>query len=505
MSKLVSIGFSSVSVLFLGASLCFSEAPDASIAPIAAEQNRRERVEQGLIPYAPVTGFPKWSIKDRMSHYGVAGASITVIHDFKIDWTQGYGISDVNSMDRVTDVTMFNAGSISKLAMACIAIKLAENGTVDLDRPINQYLRSWTLDENEFTKQVPVTLRMLLSHTARTSQYSYYGFEPNLDSYPTIPHILSGIEGTENQKVVVTGVPDKSFQYSGGGSLIAQLAMMDATGESMESLALSSLFRPLSMANSTFEQPVPERFHKQLSWGYSKAAWYRGKPKVYPQQAAAGLTTTSSDLAKMMVELQLALAGRSRWLRQDSAKAMLTPVTQMSFGLYREEMALGPIIKQLHNNQTDQGKYIMFDGVNAGFLAYAIANQVDGNGVVVMLNSGDNQTGLGPEIIRAVAEVYGWKHYLPEPIQPIELTAAELDAYVGSYANGDQKFTITREGKYLACSFDGASKSYCFPVARDQVIFDFVRLECAVERSSDGKVQAFSSQWVPHPYRRVAN
>lgn len=154
-------------------------------------QERITQVENNLIPYVPVKGFDGWNILDRMNYYKVPGLSIAVIKDYKIDWAKGYGLADTIQKTKVTTETMFSAGSISKFLLAVTALKLVEEGKIGLDSPINDFLTSWKITENDYTKKTPITLRMLLSHSAGTSQTSYFGFTPT-EPLPTIVEVLSG-------------------------------------------------------------------------------------------------------------------------------------------------------------------------------------------------------------------------------------------------------------------------------------------------------------------------
>ena len=191
----------------------------------SASVKRAKEVENNLIPFVPVKGFKSWNIVERMKYYNVQGVSIAVIKDFKVDWAKGYGLADTGKNMPVTTSTMFSAGSISKFVAAATAFSLVQDGKMELDAPINNYLTSWKITENDFTKQTPVTLRMLLSHTAGTSQSSYFGFTPDIKPLPTIVEILSGSASSESRPVVVNSEPKKEFRYSGGGSIVAQLAI----------------------------------------------------------------------------------------------------------------------------------------------------------------------------------------------------------------------------------------------------------------------------------------
>lgn len=484
-------------ILFLFVSLC-AFAQDEEV------QARMEEVENNLIPYVPVQGFAGWNLLDRMKYYGVPGLSVAVIRNYKIDWAKGYGLADTLTKSPVTAQTLFSAGSISKFLMAATALKLVEEGKLSLDSPINHYLTSWQIEDNEFTRKTPVTLRMLLSHLAGTSQTSYFGFTPAKKPLPTIVDILNGAAVAETRKVVVNSEPGKEFRYSGGGSMIAQMALMDVSRQTFEALTQTILFDKLGMKQSTFEQPLPARFAKQASWAYSQASWFQGMPYVYPQQAAAGLYTTPSDLARFFIDIQKSVAGQGTVLSEAMVQQMLIPQVNVSDGGYREQMGIGPFLIQRTDNKNPNGVYFEFTGVNAGFLAYGIASIQGGNGVIVMLNSGDDQNGIGTEIRRAVAKVYGWTNFLPEEVKPVALSSAELDAFTGRYRMGtDEVVYLLREKNYLVEKINEGRNIYCFPVGRDSLVFTDYNIKGGVSRNEKGDVLSLQTAYQSKPMPRM--
>ena len=445
-------------------------------------------VENNLIPYVPVKNFKTWNIYDRMKFYNVKGVSIAVIKDFKIDWAKGYGFADTLKNQKVTASTLFSAGSISKFVMAVGALKLVQESKLSLNEPINNYLKTWKINENEWSKSKLVTLQMLLSHTAGTSQTSYFGFTPE-KKLPTILEILNGDKIAESRGIVVNSEPGKEFRYSGGGSMISQMAIMDVSDLSFEKYCKLNIFVKLGMKNSTFEQPLPEKFNKNASWAYSSASWFKGMPYVYPQQAAAGLYTTPTDLAKFCIEIQKSYLGKGKILNQDLTKKMLTPQAKVSEGSYKEEIGIGPFLIQKTDNTSEKGKYFEFTGVNAGFLAYALASFEDGNGVIVMLNSGDDVNGLGKEIRRAVAKTYNWTNYLPKEIEPVVLDKIDLKELTGRYKSGeDEVISMEMENDYLVERFNNGNPIYCFPISKDSIVFSDYNIKGIFGRNENGKI-----------------
>jgi CubicO group peptidase (beta-lactamase class C family) len=453
---------------------------------------RVQQVENSLMPYVPVQGLPGWNLAERMRYHRVPGLSIAVIHHYKIDWVKAYGWADTTARTPVSTATLFSAGSISKLVTAGAALRLVEQGRLRLDAPINNYLQSWKLGENDFTRQRPVSLRLLLSHQGGTSQSAYFGFVPGKGPLPSVIDVLSGQPAAECRPVVVNQLPGTGFQYSGGGYLVIQQALMDATGQSFTALTEQLLFRPLGMRGATFAQPLPAAAQRRAAWAYSYNSWFKGMPYVYPQQAPAGLYATPTDLACFLVEVQQAYRGQGRVLSQASARAMLTPQAEVSNGTYREQMGLGAFLLQRADRTDDNSRYFEHTGVNAGFLAYTIGSVVGGNGVVIMMNNDGGASELGKELRRAVAKVYGWTDFLPPAIQPRPTPTADLDAYTGRYQRGpDEVVSFRREADYLVERINDGNDILTYPQGRDTVAFTDFALRGRFERGPTGQVTGF--------------
>lgn len=454
-------------------------------------------VENGLIPLVPVKGFKPWNIEERMKYYNIKGVSIAVINNFKVEWSRAYGWADTARKIKMTTSTMLSAGSISKMVMAAGALKLVQEGKLELDKPINNYLTSWKLGENDFTRKTPVTLRMLLSHTAGTSQSAYFGYEADLKKFPTLVEILDGRAPDGTRRVSVVKEPNTGFQYSGGGSLVAQLAMMDVSGKAFEALMRALVFDPLGMTKASFEQPLPPKYAKYASWGYQDASWYKGTPYVYPQQAAAGLYSTPTDLAKFIVDLQQSYRGKGKVLSAAMAKEMMTPQAIFQQGnVSKEQIAVGPFLYQRPDNTEDRGIYFNFDGANAGFIASAMGNLTEGYGVVIMVNSGNDFNGLCKEIRRAVAKTYGWYKFLPDEITPFAMNDSALDQYTGRYRKNDNEVVyVTKESNYLKVRYNNDYPIYTFPVARDTVIFTDYNIRGWFTRNKEGQVIGIQNEY----------
>ena len=433
-----------------------------------------KRVEGGLLGPVLIKGDTSWSVEERMKHWKVPGLSIAVVKDFKIEWARSYGVKDIDTKEPVTTETLFQAGSISKPVAAMVALKRVQDGKITLDENINNKLQTWKLPDNEFTAKKKVSLANLLSHTAGLTVHGFPGYAAG-EKVPTLPQVLDGTEPANTAAVRVNMEPGTRFRYSGGGTTIAQLAIMDIEKKPFPDIARGTVLGPLNMTNSTYSQPLPDDWLKKAASGHrANGSLVEGKRHVYPEMAAAGLWTTPSDLARFGIEVQLSYAGRSnKILTKELTGKMVTP--------FMEDVGLGFFIDKKTN-----AVYFGHDGADEGFRAQLLMNREKGYGAVIMVNSDNGQ--IMPEVMRSIAREYNWDEFLPPLTEIISLDATQLDEYTGRFrVNPDRILTITREEGKLIATPTADVKFELLPVAdstfvrRDQgVKYTFVKSDGAV-------------------------
>ncbi len=349
-------------------------------------------------------GFDGLTIPELLARFKVPGVSVAVIMDFKIHWAKGYGLADVTANRPVEVTTAFQAASISKPVMAMAAVRLAQEGRLSLDQNINSLLKSWKVPESELTRVQPVTPRSLLSHTSGSDDgFGFPGYEPDAPR-PTVPQILNGESPSNVGAVRFIRPPFTGQKYSGGGTEIMQLALTDLTGQPFAELMRQKVLDPLGMTASSYEQPPTGAIAERTARAHDGGGKAMGaKWHVYPEQAAAGLWTTPSDLAKIAIEAQRAIQGPSgKVLSQASAREMIAPT------------GMGPFAVGFMVEKRGEGWYFMHSGGNWGFRCDLVAHVRKGYGVVVMTN-GDNGGAVIKEIEDRVAAAYGWDS-LDKPI-----------------------------------------------------------------------------------------
>ena len=449
--------------------------PFAALAQTSVD-TQIKRVEQGLLPPVLIKGDPSWSIEERMKHWKVPGLSIAVVKDFKVEWARAYGVKDIETKEPVTTDTLFQAGSISKPVAAMVALKRVQDGKIALDENINNKLQTWKLPDNEFTAKKKVTLANLLSHTGGLTVHGFPGYAVD-EKIPTLPQVLDGTEPANTAAVRVDMEPGTKFRYSGGGTTIAQLAIMDIEKKPYPQIAKETVLGPLNMTNSTYSQPLPDDWRKKAASGHrGNGSTVAGKIHVYPEMAAAGLWTTPADLARFGIEVQLSYAGRSnKILSQQMIEKMVTP--------FMEEVGLGFFIDK-HGNSV----YFGHGGADEGFRAQLLMHREKGYGAVVMVNSDNGQ--IMEEVLRSIARAYNWDEFLPPVNEIISLDASKLDEYAGRFqVNPDRILTIAREEGKLIARPTADNKFELLPVAENT----FVRREQNIRYTfvkGDGGVSA---------------
>lgn len=364
--------------------------------------SRINRVERGLLPSILVKNGPVFSIGERMEHYNVPGVCIAVINNFEIEWAKGYGVTDVETNEPVTENTLFQAASISKPVTGTVALYLAERGVLDLDEDVNEKLVKWKVPENEFTRDEKVTLRRLLTHTAGLTVSGFPGYGEG-EPVPTILQVLDGADPSNTPPIRVDMTPGSGYRYSGGGYTVLQLLIEDVTGRLLPDLAHELIFEKLGMEHSSFRKPLPESFAPLASTAHRQDGTpFRGHWYLSAGSACCGLWTTPADLAAYAIELQKSLRGESnKILSEDMTRQMLTPIAAGRVGL------------GMFLDDRDGAVYFTHSGGNDGFKCTLIASRDEGYGAAVMTNS-DSGIRLIPEIMRSIAREYGWKNYLGE-------------------------------------------------------------------------------------------
>jgi CubicO group peptidase (beta-lactamase class C family) len=366
-----------------------------------------QAIEHGLVnPRGEEDPGRRMELSQRMMHYKVPGINIAFVYQEELAWAKGFGVVEAGGEKPVTTETIFQAASISKPITAMVALHLVEAGLLDLDADVNDMLRSWKVPESQHTQvrrngsQPKVTLRGLLSHSAGLTVKGYRGYTPDRQ-LPKLQQILKGQKPANSRPVRVVQRPGKGYKYSSGGYMAVQQMIEDVTGRPLAELAKEIIFDKLDMANTTFDSILPQAYLPRVATGHNKNSKpVNGKWHTYPEQAAASLWTTPSDLACLTVEILKSYKNESNLvLSAEMAREMLAP--EVNIGVDWDCGLAFNII------QKDGMTIIGHPGWNVGFHCIMLVCLEAGQGLIWMTN-GENGRRLGHEVSRGLAEIVKW-------------------------------------------------------------------------------------------------
>lgn len=384
------------------------------------DDRRFDAIVSAVRPALVVEGeqTPPATLAQRMETLNVPGVSIAVFEGGEIVWARAFGVADVESGRAMTTETLLQAASISKPVAATAALDLVEDGRLALDEDVNRVLTSWKVPAGDVPGAM-VTLRDLLTHTAGLSVSGFPGYGPDT----TVPGTAGVLRGEGNTPAVGVAIaPRTEWRYSGGGYTAMQQAVEDVTGRPFAEVMAERVLGPLGMTHSTFVQPLPEARRADAATGYrADGTPVDGRWHVYPEQAAAGLWTTPSDLARWAIAIQDARRGGTHpVLQTDTLAQMLTPAAIGGHGL-------GPGLPL-------DGRYFGHGGANEGFRCLLTA-QVNGTQGVAVMTNGDSGSRLASEVMLSAAAVLGWKDHEPQRKRMVTLSAEQLTRVAGRYVN----------------------------------------------------------------------
>ncbi|HEY6816642.1 MAG TPA: serine hydrolase domain-containing protein [Croceibacterium sp.] len=421
-----------------------------------------QQIDQALSTLQPATqvsgrSYPAQSLAELLRLRNIPGASIAVFRDGRIIYARGFGVAEAGGSRAVDTETLFQAASISKPLTATAALALVEQGRIDLDGPVNERLTSWRIPDSAAAEGVPVTLRQLLTHTAGLTVHGFPGYAPGAP-LPAVAQVLDGAPPANTPAVRVDQRPGSAWRYSGGGFTVSQLLLSDVTGEPFADLMRRLVLAPAGMAHSTYAQPPPVELRETAAWGYRGTGEpVEGGYHVYPEQAAAGLWTTPSDLARWALALSADFTrGDGKLLDHDTAIAMLTPGLG-GFGLGVGVGGSGDLLTLSHG------------GANEGYRAVLRAFPRKGDGIAIMTNS-DNGDALMRPVMIAVGRALGWPGSEPQVIVPVAVPAQQLADAVGRYATFGVSVDVQLNGDVLRATATGRPPGDLIPQGDDRYL-----------------------------------
>lgn len=309
--------------------------------PLAPKTKPAMREEQPMKPGAhemtadDVAAFLDGIMPQQLAREDIAGAVISVVKDGKVLFAKGYGYSDVEKKTPVSpDTTLFRPGSISKLFTWTAVMQQVEQGKLDLDRDVNDYL-DFKIPP---TYPQPITLRNIMTHTPGFEETVQELFVKDAKDLKPLGEYL------EQHLPARIFPPGTTPAYSNYGTAMAGYIVQRVSGQDYFDYIDDHILKPLGMTHSTFRQPLPEALKPMMSKGYEQAS-EPAKQFEYVEAAPAGSSSVSAmDMTHfMLAHLQDGQFEGAQILRPGTARLMhsrqfenLPGMNAMALGFYEE-------------------------------------------------------------------------------------------------------------------------------------------------------------------------
>ena len=365
-------------VMFLFSILSSTESLDA----IQPQTDKWETIEGVYKEPSQTENF----LRNVLDKSNATALSVAVVQGSDVVFQKSMGIVDEKTNKHVDEHTVFRTASLSKPVFAYLVMKLVDEGLLDVDKPLYQYLKHPLHNYPDYTdlkddeRYKLLSIRIVLSHQSGFPNWRVMNPDRRLDFKFT---------------------PGEMFKYSGEGYRLLQFILEEVTGKNLNSLAREKVFLPLGMTNSSFlwEKRFDGNFAVNLRTGLRRLI---ERTRTVPN-AAASLLTNTADYAKFLLAVM-----NGEGLKPKSLKMMLEPrVNITSKNLHAPQDTDPKIHETIHlawslgwgRFRCPQGEAIFHVGFEEGCDNYAVIF-LDRRTGIVLQSVITRQKGIAPSIAK---------------------------------------------------------------------------------------------------------
>ena len=372
-----------------------------------AQEKTVTRLDNSKISFAELDH----KIQSLMNAASVQGLAITIFNNREAVYKKTFGYKRIDTKEPIQTSTNIYGASLSKPVFAVLVLKLVEEGVLDLDKPLQEYLpkpiydytptKKWHDNYTDLRTDSlyrKITARMCLDHTTGFSNWRWY---------------------ETDQKLRVNFTPGTKYNYSGEGMVYLQVVLEHLLGTSLEELMQKKIFIPLHMDRSSYQWQT--KFEDDYCVGHQSTGKLYEKDKDNDARAASTLETTLDDYTKFT---EAVLKGTL--LKKQTTKEMFSPQIRLrsiqQFGPLQFRDSTGNDAIQLSYGlgwgllQSPYGTGAFKEGHGDGFQHYTILFPKTGIGIVIMTNS-DNGESIFKELLEiTIGDIYTpwyWENYIP--------------------------------------------------------------------------------------------
>ncbi|MHA1906058.1 MAG: serine hydrolase domain-containing protein, partial [Candidatus Thorarchaeota archaeon] len=378
-------------------------------------------------------------IARQLSEYHIRGAHLSVVKDGSIYFSNGYGHSVNGTEVKLVDAnrTLFRVGSLSKAVTATAVLQLTEQGLIDLDADVNDYLEAFKIPD---TFSEPIRIEHLLSHTAGFENTVMPVYLATYDNFPSLEETLM----SEIPQRITS--PGKVAMYSNFGYALLGYIVAQVSGMSFSDYVQSEIFTPLSMSNTYFDQMLPSEVLSEFTGGYSYSSYegYIRTPNEYATlYPAAGLITTAEDYGRFLIaHLNNGLYNGNRILQSDT-------ISLMHEVQFEAQPGMDGVCYGFYERNMNDLQMIGHGGITYWFHATEVMIPEENIGIYVCYNT--NTAGsAGKELVEAFVDRY---FPVSKDITPLDGHENRVERYLGEYINSHAYFSSAKKLEYLSTRY----------------------------------------------------
>lgn len=341
-------------------------------------------------------------VKPYMAEAGIIGLAVGIVQDGQVLLSNGYGTKEIGQDAPVDSLTNFLTASISKLFTATAIMQLHEQGKIDLQGKITDYLPEFTMRDDGYKD---ITVYQLLTHTSGIANYFNPKFiQPSHDSVA----LSMFAERLATKKLrFEPGVSLSEKTYSNSGYNMLGLIIERVAGCSFSAYMEKYLLSPLGMQHSSFfidsistdRRSTPHRKH-WLTGKITPSDYY---PDIPQDKPCGNLNSCTADLCKWMLHnlaiydttnVNAGIIDRSSlgqmWMEQEGIAGYSTSI---GLGWWRVD-------------SKTYGNYLFHVGNDPGFSATLMLWPEHGFGLVLLCNGMYPMDTVWNEIPFAIVDLF---------------------------------------------------------------------------------------------------
>lgn len=298
-------------------------------------------------------------IETYQKNFFIPGVSLALVKGDEIIYHKVYGTKNTYSQAPVDEKTLFEAASITKPVFAFLVCRLAEQGIIDLEKPLYEYLPFDAITHDERSKLI--TARMVLTH--RTGFPNWANFD-------------------DNGQFELLFTPGTDFGYSGEGFEYLKRVVVEITGKDILTLLEEEVLNPIGLENTYFA--ANDYLQEVVSHGH-----FDNYPRAAVLPENAGMAYSMHTEAKDFTNFMFAVKNR-QGLKPETYEDMFTFHTktpddwsiegwtgQFGLGLYLEESPYGLVFSHSGNNGDFRCIFKMYEDLDVGFVIFTNSDTGD--------------------------------------------------------------------------------------------------------------------------------